>query len=186
MRTEITKDSFKGQSFYVGIDCHKKSWNVTILGEHYEHKTFSQNPDPGILASYLKRNFPGANYKAVYEAGFSGFSSCRNLNRLGVNCIVIHPADVPTTQKEKEQKQIRLTVVNWPGLYGAMNLKPLTFQVPNWKPTGHWYVNGFARSRIYPVPKTGSSHYFFNLGLTYLNSSLRHKPDTGQRLISTG
>jgi len=104
MRTEITKDSFKGQSFYIGIDYHKKSWNVTILGEQYEHKSFSQNPDPGLLADYLNRNLPGATYHAVYEAGFSGFSSCRKLNQLGVRCIVIHPADVPTTQKEKEQK----------------------------------------------------------------------------------
>jgi transposase len=104
MRTEITKDSFKGQSFYIGIDCHKKSWNVTIMGEHYKLKTFSQNPDPKLLAAYLKRNFPGASYKAVYEAGFSGFSACRELNRIGVSCIVIHPADVPTTHKEKQQK----------------------------------------------------------------------------------
>lgn len=104
MRTEITKDSFNGQSLYVGIDCHKKSWKVTIMGEHYEHKSFSQDPDPDNLAGYLHRNFPGATYNAVYEAGFSGFSACRKLRQLGVDCIVIHPADVPTTQKEKEQK----------------------------------------------------------------------------------
>lgn len=104
MRTEITKDSFKDQPFYVGIDSHKKNWTVTIMGEQYEHKTMSQNPDPGLLATYLKRNFPGGDYHAVYEAGFSGFESCRKLNELGVNCIVIHPADVPTTQKEKLQK----------------------------------------------------------------------------------
>jgi len=104
MRTEITKDSFKGQSFYVGIDSHKKSWKVTILGEQYEHKTMSQNPDPDLLATYLHRNFPGGSYHAVYEAGFNGFESCRRLNQLGVNCIVIHAADVPTSQKEKLQK----------------------------------------------------------------------------------
>jgi len=74
---------------------------VTILGEQYEHKTMSQNPDPVLLAAYLKRNFPGGNYHSVHEAGFSGFESCRKLNQLGVNCIVIHPADMPTSQKEK-------------------------------------------------------------------------------------
>lgn len=104
MRNEITKDSFHGQSFYVGIDYHKKSWKVTILGEQYEHKTMSQDPSPEILARYLKRHFPGATYKAVYEAGFSGFTSCRELNQLGIDCIVIHPADVPTSQKERLQK----------------------------------------------------------------------------------
>lgn len=101
---KVTKKLFDGQSIYVGIDCHKKNWTVTILGEQYEHKTMSQNPDPDILASYLRRNFPGAAYHAVYEAGFNGFYSCRRLNELGIDCKVIHAADVPTRQKEKIQK----------------------------------------------------------------------------------
>jgi len=104
MQRKINENSFNDQSFYVGIDYHKKSWKVTILGEKYEHKTMSQNPDPKILANYLKRNFPGGNYQAVYEAGFSGFNACRKLRELGINCIVIHPADVPTNQKERLQK----------------------------------------------------------------------------------
>lgn len=104
MRTKVTNESFTGQSFYVGIDYHKKSWKVTILGEQYEHKTMSQNPDPVLLANYLNRNFPGGTFHATYEAGFSGFGSCRQLRDLGVNCMVIHPADVPTSQKERQQK----------------------------------------------------------------------------------
>lgn len=104
MQTKVNKKLFNDQSFYIGIDYHKKSWKVTILGEHYEHKTMSQNPDPDLLSSYLKRNFPGGNYNAVYESGFSGFESCRKLNQLGINCSVIHAADVPTSQKEKLQK----------------------------------------------------------------------------------
>lgn len=107
MRTKGTTNSFDGQSFYIGIDYHKKSWKVTILGEQYEHKTMSQNPDPEVLSDYLKRNFPGGDYYAVYEAGFSGFESCRRLRELGVDCKVIHPADVPTSQKEKYQKTDR-------------------------------------------------------------------------------
>lgn len=104
MQTKVNEKLFDGQSIYVGIDCHKKNWTVTVLGEHYEYKTISQNPDPDILASYLKRNFPGATYNAVYEAGFNGFYSCRRLRELGINCNVIHAADVPTRQKEKIQK----------------------------------------------------------------------------------
>ena len=75
MRSKVNTENFKEQSFYVGIDCHRKSWKVTILGEHYEHKTMSQDPDPKILADYLKRHFPGGNFYSVYEAGFSGFKS---------------------------------------------------------------------------------------------------------------
>lgn len=104
MPRKINENSFSNQSFYVGIDCHKKSWKVTILDENYEHKTMSQDPDPKLLANYLKRNFPGAKYKAVYEAGFNGFNACRKLRNLGVDCMVIHPADVPTSQKERYQK----------------------------------------------------------------------------------
>ena len=104
MRTKVTEKTFTGQSFYVGIDCHKKSWKVTILGEEYEHKTFSQDPVPKLLDQYLRHNFPGGCYKAVYEAGFSGFGACRALQQLGVNCMVVHAADVPSNQKEQQQK----------------------------------------------------------------------------------
>lgn len=108
MQTKVNHNLFEGQSFYVGIDYHKKNWNVTILGDKYEHKTMTTDPCPEHLASYLTKHFPGGNYHAVYEAGFSGFKTCRRLNELGVNCMVIHPADVPTTQKEKWQKVDRV------------------------------------------------------------------------------
>jgi transposase len=104
METKVNEKLFEGQSIYVGIDCHKKNWTVTVLGERYEHKTISQDPNPAILSAYLKRNFPGADYHAVYEAGFNGFATCRSLQEAGINCSVIHPADVPTSQKEKLQK----------------------------------------------------------------------------------
>ncbi len=104
MQTQVTKKTFVDQEFFVGIDTHKKSWTVSILGEHYEHKTMSQNPDPEILARYLKKHFPGGKYHAVYEAGFSGFESCRELQQLGIDCIVGHAADIPSSQKEKLQK----------------------------------------------------------------------------------
>lgn len=101
MQTQVTKKTFNGQDFFIGIDNHKKSWTVTILNEVYEHKTMSQNPEPEILARYLNKNFPGGKFHAVYEAGFSGFESCRKLQQLGIDCIVSHPADIPTSLKEK-------------------------------------------------------------------------------------
>jgi transposase len=101
---QVSNKTFEGQTIYSGIDYHKKSWKVTIVGEECEHKTFSQDPSPDVLASYLKKHFPGARYRAVYEAGFSGFGACRRLRDLGIECEVVHPADVPTSRKEKQQK----------------------------------------------------------------------------------
>ncbi len=99
---------FRGQNIYVGIDVHKKSFTVSVHGEGLFYKTFSQPADGQVLVKYLHRNFPGASYSAVYEAGFSGFWLQEFLESNGVNCIVVNPIDVPTTDKEKKQKRDRI------------------------------------------------------------------------------
>lgn len=104
----VSKLDFSGQTIYVGLDVHKKSWSVSIFSEQCEHKTFTQPPDPDKLVHYLKRNFPGAEYRAVYEAGFCGFWVHDQLRDQGVNCIVANPADVPTTNKERTNKRDRI------------------------------------------------------------------------------
>jgi transposase len=104
MQKQSTVLDFKGQNFYVGIDVHLKSWTVTILTEELMHKTFTQPPSAEALFNYLARNFPGGDYRSVYEAGFSGFWTHFKLKELGINNMVTNPADVPTSQKEKLQK----------------------------------------------------------------------------------
>ena len=96
--------NFEGQNIFVGIDCHLKSWKVTIRTDEFELKTFSQVPSVQALVDHLKRNYPNANYKCVYEAGFSGFWMQRELARKGIECSIAHPADIPTMDKEKKQK----------------------------------------------------------------------------------
>lgn len=98
------KFDFSGDSIYVGIDVHKKQWTVFIMSDYKEHKGFVQPPDARVLASYLRKNFPGATYHSTYEAGFSGFWIHEALKREGINNIVVNPADVPTTDKEKKKK----------------------------------------------------------------------------------
>ena len=105
---KCTKLDFTGQSIYVGLDVHKKSWSVSIFSEQCEHKKFTQDPVADKLVHYLKRNFPGASYHAAYEAGFSGFWAHGQLREQGVNCLVVHPADVPTTNKERTTKRDRV------------------------------------------------------------------------------
>ncbi len=97
--------NFNGENIYVGIDVHKKSWTVTIETDELQLKTFTQDPEPEKLIRYLKRNYPGAKYRAAYEAGYFGYWICERLNDLGVECIIVNPADIPTSDKEKKQKR---------------------------------------------------------------------------------
>jgi transposase len=104
IQQENIKLSFAGQEIYVGLDTGKKSWKVTILTKDFEHKTFSQPPKPAILVGYLRKHFPGARYLCVYEAGYFGFWIHDALREQGVECIVTHPADVPTKDKERSNR----------------------------------------------------------------------------------
>lgn len=105
MQTKNTKLNFSGQNIYVGMDTHKKHFTISIQGEHLFYKTFNQPPKPEILVNHLRQNYPGANYFAAYEAGFSGFWIQEQLQAKGVDCIVVNACDVPTTDKEKKQKR---------------------------------------------------------------------------------
>ena len=98
------KLDFRGEPIYVGIDVHKKQWNVFIMSRHKEHKGFTQPPNAAALSNYLRSNFPGATYHSVYEAGFCGFWPHEELMREGIHNLVVNPADVPTMDKEKKKK----------------------------------------------------------------------------------
>lgn len=102
------KLNFSGQVIFIGLDIHKVSWMVSIIIGGFEHKTFSQPPDPAMLARYLHRHFPGARFRCVYEAGYFGFWIHDALEALGIECMVIHPADVPATDKERRRKNDRI------------------------------------------------------------------------------
>lgn len=105
MQTQSNKLDFNGQNIYVGFDVHLKSWKVTIMTEKLTHKTFSQSPKPELLNNYLIKNFPGGIYHSAYEAGFCGYWIHNKLKSYGINSIVVNPADIPTTNKEKVQKE---------------------------------------------------------------------------------
>jgi len=104
MKAQASQLDLSGQDIYVGLDVHLTSWTVSIYTAHLEHKTFRQDPRPEALIRYLKRNFPDAHYHGVYEAGYSGFWIHDALTAGGIDMIVINPADVPTTDKERSVK----------------------------------------------------------------------------------
>lgn len=93
------------QIIYVGIDVHLRTWSVAVWTEHGPFKRFEQAASAEQLMAFLWRHFPGARYRCVYEAGFSGFSTQRALEALRADCIVVAPADVASTQKERVFKR---------------------------------------------------------------------------------
>ena len=95
---------FSNQHFYIGTDVHKKNWKITIRTSTMELKTFSMDSSADNLAEYMKKNYPNGVYHSVYEAGFSGYGAHKELTKHGFDSIIVSPADVPSTNKEKSGK----------------------------------------------------------------------------------
>lgn len=100
----IKSTEFTGQTFYVGLDVHKKSWTVTVRTLELEVAHFSQAPDALHLSRYLKNKYPGGHFVSSYEAGFCGTTPHEALCGAGLENIVIHAADLPQTDKQKKNK----------------------------------------------------------------------------------
>jgi len=105
MENTVKQLDYSGTNIYIGLDTHLKNWKATVRVGDTFYKTFSQDPDARTLFEYLRRNFPGGNYFTAYEASFNGFKAHRELTKLGINNIVVNPADIPTTDKERKQKE---------------------------------------------------------------------------------
>ena len=104
METKLSDVRFDGQEFNLGLDVHHRSWMVTIRTTGMEVKTMTMPPDPRGLHTYMVKHYPGGTYRSAYEAGFSGFWAHRQLVELGIANRVVHAADVPTSDKERRQK----------------------------------------------------------------------------------
>lgn len=101
--TKVTA-SFKNEIIYVGLDVHKRSWNAALyLNEQYL-RNVHQPPSPQVLYKFLQTNYPGATYACAYEGGKFGYWIQRQLNSKGVSCIVVNPADIPSTHKDEVSK----------------------------------------------------------------------------------
>lgn len=102
MEMKVTPSS--ALTLFVGIDVHKKQWSVSIYSGHIHHKTFSQAPQPDVLHTYLESHFPGAQIHCAYEASSFGFWIARALQKYGYTCLVVNPADIPSTHQETQNK----------------------------------------------------------------------------------
>jgi transposase len=95
---------FTGKTIYVGIDIHQKDYQVAkvidglCLGNHRMAATGD------LLIKHLHSRYPGAKFKCVYESCAWGFNLQRTLTAAGMECIVVHAADVSTSDKERKRK----------------------------------------------------------------------------------
>jgi transposase len=106
--SKIKQPDFAGQTIFCGIDVHKNSWRVNVRDDQFELENYSQDPSEELLLKHLQKRYPGANFQVAYEAGFSGFGLQRSLKSSGVSCMVVNPADVPLTDKDKKRKSDRI------------------------------------------------------------------------------
>ena len=93
--------SYKGKKVHVGIDVHKKTYTFSAWSEGMIVKTATTPAEMEKFPSLLKKWFPGAEVYTAYEAGFSGFGLHRTLEAAGIKNIVIHPASLEVSAKDK-------------------------------------------------------------------------------------
>lgn len=96
--------NFREQTIYVGLDVHKRSWNAALFLNDQYLRNIHQPPSPQSLCTFLKSNYPGADYQCAYEGGKFGYWIQRQLSSKGVHCIVVNPADIPATHKDEVSK----------------------------------------------------------------------------------
>ncbi len=92
---------YNNKKVFIGIDVHKKSYAVCAVCEDITVKKWSTAAEPHKLGKSLKSMFPGAFISAVYEAGFSGYGLLRSLETEGISCIIINPASLQSSAKDR-------------------------------------------------------------------------------------
>ena len=95
---------FTGKTIHVGIDVHEKDFQVAkVLGDICLGNHRMPANGQGLI-DHLRTHYPGAGFKCVYESCAWGFTLQRQLQQAGIDCIVVHAADVSSSDKEKKRK----------------------------------------------------------------------------------
>jgi transposase len=98
------KANFENNTVYVGLDVHKRSWNAAVYLNDQFVRNVHQPPTPDALHHYLTDNYPGASYVCAYESGKFGYWIQRRFHQFGISCLVVNPADIPSTHKDEVNK----------------------------------------------------------------------------------
>lgn len=104
MNTQITALP----NLFIGIDIHKRSWNVHCSTDLFCGRSFSMPPDPEVLQKYVSKHFPDHEVSTAYEAGCCGYSAHRSFESYGWLSLVVNPADIHRKGKERHTKTDRI------------------------------------------------------------------------------
>src|SRR3990167_5636746 len=93
--------SYAGKTVYMGIDVHKKTYCCVSVCDNEIIKRDTMPADSEKLLQYMRKFFPGATIRSAYEAGFSGFHLHRYLKENGIHNIVVHPASIEVSARDR-------------------------------------------------------------------------------------
>lgn len=128
MEAKTTSVDYSGRIIHFGLDYHKKSWAIYTFDGKVGGKPYTiTKPTAEELHRRLQRTYPNGTFVGVYEAGFGGFGIVRDLKKYKIELHAVHPADVPHTDKERQQKSdpsdaMRLAKLARSGDYEAVYL----------------------------------------------------------------
>jgi transposase len=91
----------EGEFVWMGMDVHKKTWNVALYSANQERIVKSWHM-PANLTDLLKTLEPIRKHikKIGYEAGPTGFGLARFLQHHKFEVVVVSPADIPQTRRK--------------------------------------------------------------------------------------
>jgi transposase len=103
-RMLISEEKCSKSKVFIGIDVHSNSFQVTPIVGNVQQRSRRLTGNAADLVNWASEKFPGAELVFGYEAGFSGLWLSRFLEDNGFKCKVLHPSDIPTTDKDRVHK----------------------------------------------------------------------------------
>jgi transposase len=97
--------TFSNQPLCVGLDVHKMRWQVAVVDDGFLLSNASIAAGFDHLMHHLHKRYPGVNSRFAYESGPFGYTLCRQLQQAGFECLVVNPADIPGTDKDRKNKR---------------------------------------------------------------------------------
>ena len=94
-------NNYSGKKVYIGIDVHKKTYAVSVISDREIVKRDKVTAEPEGLVQYIRKYFSGAEVYTAYEAGFTGFYLHRYLEKNGIRSIVVHPASIEISARDR-------------------------------------------------------------------------------------